>query len=243
MRDTHYYVLGRPIWPEDFLAHKPEGVFEGSLDDLLKDVAAGHATAAHYRAAQAYGLPRLSDLMDPPAMEEFEIALPVGVETTTEEERARLRLPAEKQGFILPRRNRRLRALRLLRLGGVAGRLARRLQHDPDALYRLVTLSGLRVTYESLVNRDVSFTRQLGDSGIPVRIAIVVSAFQLSLPEAAELWEEAEIFEREGFRLLWCACGSGHVYFGDYHAHQACCVHTKAARQKRWRLTKQIRQS
>jgi len=105
----------------------------------------------------------------------------VGMEAVTEEERARLRLPLPPQVFAVSRRN-RLKFLRILRLYGTCGRLVRRLNHDPDLLYRLLAELGARVTYESVVQRAVLFTCYLGNSGLPIRAAHVYNALRWACP-------------------------------------------------------------
>ncbi len=131
-------VLGAPIHPEDLEVpripgRRPKGELDGNLDNLLRVVASGQAVTIHLQSVWKHGLPPIRTVIEPPDRP-LRLAAPIDLRTgreieMTEEERQHLILPRLPAGFTVSRNNRE-EYIRILRLYGWGGRLARRLRYS-----------------------------------------------------------------------------------------------------------------
>ena len=130
-------VMGAPIYPEDMEipripGRKPKGELDGNLDNFLRAVASGQEHKSQVKSAWQHGLPRIRTVIEPP-VGPLRLAAPIDRRTgreieMTEEERQHLFLPVHVAGFTVSR-NDREEYLRILRMYGWGGRLARRLRY------------------------------------------------------------------------------------------------------------------
>ncbi len=131
--------LGAPIYPEDLEVpripgRRPKGDPDGNLDNLLRVLASGQAGTIDLQGIWKHGLPLIRTVIEQPDPERpLRLAVPIDLRTgreieMTEKERQHLILPSPPPGFTVSRSSRE-EYLRILRLYGWGGRLARRLRY------------------------------------------------------------------------------------------------------------------